>query len=234
MRRILLALLVGVFLASPVAADDFVGRYAADGTTPQGKAYQGAVQIEQLGNLHVVLWKLADGEAYKGVAIRQGDVLGAAYGGPDTKFGIVVYKIKGGTLEGVWADSRDLKSELGRETLEGSADLSGKYKISLGQNRDGMTNYDGEVTISRNGDAYLFFWPTKPPALGIGVRVDDVLVVAYSSNPQKLPGVVAYKTTGADSFDGIWALAAIKKSSTGTFQISAPPKAGSENLKRKP
>lgn len=216
------------------AADEMVGRYTADGTTPQGKSYAGDVQIEQLGALHVVLWKLQGSEAYKGVGIRQGDVLGAAYGGPDTKFGLVVYKINGGTLEGRWVDSRDLKSELGLETLQGSADLSGTYKITLGQNRDGMTNYSGEVTITRNGDAYLFYWPAKPPVIGVGVRVKDTLVVAYSANPKKLPGVVAYQFDGKDALTGIWATAGIKQTATGTWQIAAPSKTGSELLKRQP
>jgi hypothetical protein len=234
MRRVLLSLVLFVAAIGAGHADDLVGSYAADGVTPQGQAYKAGVRIEQVGKLHVVLWKLEGGAAYKGVGIRQGNVLGVAYGAADTKFGFAVYKINGGKLEGVWADSSDLKSELGRETLEGSPDLNGTYKITLGQNRDGLTNYTGTIDIKRNGNTFLFYWPTKVPALGVGVQVDDMLVVAYGSNPAKLPGVVAYKTSGGDVLEGIWAVLDMQKSSSGSVNIAPPRKAGSENLKRQP
>jgi hypothetical protein len=234
MRKLWLSLALLLAVLGPAAADDFAGRYAAAGATPNGKAYKGDVQIEQVGALHVVLWKLQDGEAYKGIGIRQGDVLGAAYGVGDTKFGVVVYKIDGGRLTGVWADSRDLKSELGKETLEGSPDLTGSFKIVLGQNRDGLTNYTGTIDIKRNGNAFLFYWPTKPPALGVGVRIDDMLVVAYGSNPTKLPGVVAYKAGAADELDGIWATLPIQKNGSGGFNVSPPRQTGTETLRRQP
>jgi hypothetical protein len=234
MRRFILSLILFVAAFGAARADDLVGRYAADGVTPQGDAYKGGVQIEQVGKLHVVLWKLEGSAAYKGVGIRQGNVLGVAYGVADTKFGFAVYKINGGKLEGVWADSSDLKSELGLETLEGSPDLNGTYKITLGQNRDGMTNYGGTIDIKRNGNTFLFYWPTKVPALGVGVQIDDMLVVAYGHNPAKLPGVVAYKSAGADTLEGIWAFLDMQKSSTGSVNIAPPRKAGSETLKRQP
>jgi len=231
MRKFWLSLVLFLAAAGAAMADDMVGRYAATGVTPEDQNYQGEVQIEQVGNLHVVLWKLEGGAAYKGVGIRQGNVLGVAYGAADTKFGIVVYKVDGGKLEGVWADTRDLKSELGKETLEGSPDLNGTYKITLGQNRDGMTNYSGTIDLKRNGNTFLVYWPIKPPALGVGVLVDDMLVVAYGSNPTKLPGVVAYKSSGSD-MEGLWAFLDLKKSSTGSVNIAPPKKPGTETLKR--
>jgi hypothetical protein len=234
MRRLCLSLLLFMAACGTAAADDLVGRYAAIGVDLKDRSYKGDVQIEQVGALHAVLWRLGGGEAYKGIGIRQGDILGVGYGAADTKFGIAVYKVKGGTLEGVWADSRDLKSELGRETLQGSPDLSGTYKIVLGQNRDGMTNYSGTIDIKRNGNTFLFYWPTKPPALGVGVLIDDTLVVAYSGNPAKLPGVVAYKPSGPDTLDGIWTTVSVEKTGSGSFNISPPKKAGTETLKRQP
>jgi hypothetical protein len=230
----LIGLSIGcALLLGPASADELVGKYQATGVTPKGKPYSGQVQIEQLGALHVVLWKLADGEAYKGIGIRQGDVLGVAYGPSNTKFGIVVYKIAGGTLTGAWADSRDLKSELGKETLQGDPNLTGVYNIALGQNRDGMTNYGGQVQITRNGESYLLIW-AKPAAIGVGVRLNDMLVVAYTGTPQKMPGVVAYQASGADVLSGIWSIAGIKPGSAGGYDIAVPDKAGHEALKRLP
>jgi len=233
MRRLLFSLLL-LLAASGAAADDMVGRYAATGVTPLGAGYTGEVQIEQVGSLHIVLWKLEGSAAYKGIGIRRGDKLGVGYGAADTDFGIAVYKVNGGTLEGVWAGSTDLKSELGKETLEGSPKLTGTYKITLGQNRDGLTNYTGTIEIKRNGNAFLFYWPTKTPSLGVGVLVDDMLVVAYSSNPAKLPGVVGYKVSGAGAMDGIWAALDLHKSNSGGISVAPPQKAGSETLKRQP
>jgi hypothetical protein len=181
-----------------------------------------------------VLWKLADGEAYKGVGIRQGDVLGAAYGPAGTKFGIVVYRVNGGTLTGLWADSRDLKSELGKETLQGDPGLNGAYTITLGQNRDGMTNYNGQVQIKRSGESYILVWPTRPPAVGVGVRLNDALVVAYTTNPQKMPGVVAYQALDGDALGGIWSIIGTKQTGNGQFNLAAPSKVGREDLKRVP
>jgi hypothetical protein len=230
--RWVFALLVGSLLLGPAAADDLAGRYQATGTTPQGKSYDGAVQIQPYGGLHIVLWKLTDGEAYKGVGIRLGDVLGVAYGPGD--FGIVVYQVNGGTLTGAWATSSDLKSELGKETLQGDPSLNGLYKITLGQNRDGLTNYGGQVEIKRNGDSYVVVWPGKPPAIGIGVRMKDVLVVAYSSNIKALPGVVAYQALGGDGLSGIWSVASAKQSDDSNWNIIAPKQVGREDLKRIP
>lgn len=232
MRRLILSLILCLAAWSPAAADDLVGRYAATGVDPQGRGYKGEVQIEQLGKLHIVLWRLESGEAYKGIGIRQGDKLGVGYGGADTKFGIAVYKVTGGTLEGLWADSGDLKSELGKETLQGSPGLEGTYKIVLGQNRDGITNYSGSINIKRKGDTFLFHWPGQRPTLGVGVLVEDMLVVAYGSNPAKLPGVVGYKASGADALEGIWAFLDLQKTSGGSINVAPPRKSGSESLKR--
>ncbi|GAB2177559.1 hypothetical protein [Dongia sp. agr-C8] len=235
MRRLFLALVFLVAALGPATADDLVGKYAAAGVDPQGRNYKAAVQIEQLGKVHIVLWKLAGGAAYKGIGIRLGDKIGVGYGGADTKFGVAVYKVNGGRLEGLWVDSGDLKSELGKETLEGSPDLSGTYQVTLGQNRDGLTNYTGTIEIKRTGNTFVFYWPiAKPPSIGVGVLLDDMLVVAYSSNPEKLPGVVAYKATDADTLDGIWAGLGVKKTGDGSYNIAAPKKAGTETLKRQP
>jgi hypothetical protein len=228
-------LVVGGLLPGSAAADDLAGKYQAAGTSPDGKSYSGDVQIAQLGALHVVLWKLADGEAYQGIGIRQGDILGAAYAPANTKqFGIVVYQVSGGTLTGLWATSNDLKSELGREILQGSPDLNGVYKITLGQNRDGMTNYSGQLEIKRSGDSYVVVWPTKPPSIGIGVRLKDTLVVAYTSDPRKMPGVVAYQALGADQLAGIWSTATMKQTGQGSWNMAPAKQVGREILKRAP
>ncbi len=225
MRQLWLSfiLLLGAF-AAPAAAQDVAGLYDIQGKFPNGKDYGGAVKIVPFGSAHAILWKLADGQGYEGLAIRQGNVLGAGYAAGKLPFGWVVYRVAGGVLDGEWVTSGDPKAELGRETLEGPATLGGKYKITLGQNRDGTTNYTGEVIIKPDGDTFLVAWMVPNLAyVGRGVRIGDVLVVAYGrgQDPRKLPGVVAYKIDDANAMDGIWATA-------------GSPQTGTEALKRKP
>ena len=220
----LLLLLLAAF-AVPAAAQDLAGLYDAQGKYPGGKDYTGAVKIVPLGQAHAILWKLDSGEGYEGLAIRQNNVFGAAYTMGKIPFGLVVYRIAGNVLDGEWVTSGDPKAELGRETLEGTQQsLGGTYKITLGQNRDGTTNYTGEVIIKPDGPTFLVAWMVPKLAyVGRGVRIGDVLVVAYgrSTDPKKLPGVVAYQIEDADAMVGVWATAGA--SATGT-----------ESLKRRP
>jgi hypothetical protein len=225
MRRVfaLVFVLLGV-LAAPAEAQDVAGIYDVQGKFPNGKAYGGAVQIAPFGSAHAILWKLENGDAYEGLAIRQGNVLGAGYAAGKLPFGLVVYRVAGGVLDGEWVTSGDPKAELGRETLEGPAILGGNYKITLGQNRDGTTNYTGEVIIKPDDGTYLLAWMVPNLAyVGRGVRVGDVLVVAYgrSQDPKKLPGVVAYQIDDDATLDGVWA-------------TPGSAKTGTETLKRRP
>jgi hypothetical protein len=222
MRRLCLFLfLLSVAFAAPAAAQDVSGLYDVQGRYPGGKDYGGAVQIAPFGSAHAILWKLATGEGYEGLAIRQGDVLGAGYTTGKLPFGLVVYRVAGGVLDGKWVTSGDPKAELGRETLEGPATLGGNYKITLGQNRDGTTNYTGEVIIKPDGGTYLLAWMVpKLTYVGRGVRIGDVLVVAYGRgrDPKKLPGVVAYKIDDADTMSGVWATPGSKATGTETLK----------------
>jgi hypothetical protein len=226
MRRLLLPLLfllLGAF-AAPAPAQDIAGTYDAQGENPGGgAAYSGAVKIVPYGAAHAILWKLNGGQGNEGIALRSANVVGAAYRTSKIDFGLVVYRVAGGVLDGEWVTPGNQKAELGRETLEGPENLSGTYKITLGQNRDGTTNYTGEVIIKPEGDTYLFAWMVPKLAyIGRGVRIGDVLVVAYgrSQDPKKLPGVVAYKMDDANNMTGIWATAGSSKT-------------GSETLKRR-
>jgi hypothetical protein len=224
MRRLIVALLLCVAACGTARAQDIAGTYDAQGKNPGGTgAYKAVVQIVPYGSAHAILWELGGGKGNEGLALRQANVVGAAYRNSQIPFGLVIYRIAGGLLDGEWVTPGDQKAELGRETLEGPDNLSGRYKITLGQNRDGTTNYTGEVIIKPEGDTYLFAWMVPKLAyVGRGVRIGDVLVVAYgrSQDPKKLPGVVAYKIEDAGTMSGIWALA-------------GSPKTGTETLKRR-
>jgi hypothetical protein len=173
MARWLVGFLVSLHLAAmavgtaPAMAEELGGEYSAQGADADGRAYAGDVRIQALGSAtQAVLWRLESGEAYKGLGLIADGVLGAAYGPADAQFGIVVYRVSGGTLDGLWTLPRFAKEPAGREVLEGSPDLDGDYRITLGENPDGTTNYTGKVRIKRQGDVYLFAWfvPVQIPA----------------------------------------------------------------------
>lgn len=205
------ALLLLIFLTGTtwaVAGAELDGRYIVNGATANEKSYGGELQIKAVAETYAVGWKLSSGETYVGLGLRQGDILGAAYGPQGSPLGVVVYTISDGVLDGVWADSANLNAPLGRETLEGSPDLQGEYRIALGQNRDGQGRYGGKVQIIQKKEAYYLVWftdpnaPQKPTSAGIGVRNGNTLTVTFGKKLQG--GVVAYHIEG-DQMNGIWA-----------------------------
>lgn len=221
MRRVLPLLFLLLVWAAPAAAQDIAGLYDARGTYPSGKGYAGEVKIVPLGSAHAMLWRLNNNQGYEGLAIKQGNVLGAAYTLGKIPFGLVVYRVAGGVLDGEWITSGNPKAELGRETLEGPGTLGGTYTITLGQNRDGTTNYTGQVIIKPDGPTYLLAWMVPKLAyVGRGVRIGDVLVVAYgqSNDPRKLPGVVGYQIENSNTMVGVWATAGSAVTGTETLQ----------------
>ena len=230
--RAALLLVIGLLVSVQAIAEGMSGQYDALGTTPEGKGYKGVVEIVDSGRLQSLFWKLQGGATYEGIGIQADGILGSAYGPPGSKFGLFVYRISGGTLDGVWGQSTDLKSELGRETLQGSAGLNGPYSITLGQNRDGITNYGGEVVLQPNGDNFVMIRTiNKKTTIGVGVRINDVLVVATGVGGP-LPGVVAYEAQGSNSLSGIWSYVALKQAGDHAFTIVGSKKLGTERLIR--
>ena len=85
-------------------------------TTPgAGKGYAGTVNLTPHGDTYAVAWRLASGESYTGVGIRQGDVLVVGWGISQDSVGVVSYRAEGATLVGVWAIPGG--ESLGAETL---------------------------------------------------------------------------------------------------------------------
>ena len=177
------------------------GLYKASGRTPAGKAYDGEVEIAPLGKVLAVLWRLGTGDAYKGIGLESGSVFGVAYS-IDKPFGLVIYRIRGGELDGRWSLAAENGAALGHEVLQGLAGLDGIYKIADGENPNG-TSYTGAVEIKPNGKTYALRWfMPEPTEIGTGILMDQVLVVAYGRDPGF--GVVAYRRDG-NLLRGLWA-----------------------------
>jgi serine/threonine-protein kinase len=155
-------------------------------------SYRGTIAIaERATDLYTMDWNIPGSPAYRGFALRHKNVLGVAWG-PGNDYGLVVYTVRGGRLEGRWA--LGIGNALGSEVLEGPSGLNGAYRIVSGKNPNG-TAYGGKVEITPAGDFYRVSWNTPGTAYrGLGLLENDVFVVAW--NPQRGTGVVAYRIEG--------------------------------------
>jgi hypothetical protein len=74
--------------------------------------------------------------------------------------------------------------------------LSGTYAIVSSANPGGGGSYTGNVQISLVGDVYQLAWtiPGTPPYRGVGIEMNGVLAVGWSSGGS--PGVVVYRVSG--------------------------------------
>jgi hypothetical protein len=82
-------------------------------------------------------------------------------------------------------------------------DLVGTYRcdgVSPGGN-----SYRSVVEIEKDGDTYLLRWLSREgPAVGIGIRRDDLLAVSYFTG--KDMGVVVYRIEKGPRLTGQWSL----------------------------
>lgn len=164
-------------LASHASAQILDGEYLCKGSDANGgNPYAGTVTIAKDGPTYTLQWELGKGGDYVGSGLVSEKVLAGAYGG-GKPYGLMVYKVNGGTLTGQWLVGG--KKTLGEETIQGSADLGGVYKITSAKNPDGKA-YTGTVTIARNGGAYAVNWTLANESYsGVGILHGDLLVVGW-------------------------------------------------------
>jgi hypothetical protein len=113
--RTSLALIVALLLLPALAAAGIEGVYDCSGAGPDGGQYKGTVSIVKNGAAYNVTWNLG-AEVYIGVGLLEGDHLAVGYSEARRgSSGVVVYKVKGETLDGLWAMQGAEKT--GTETL---------------------------------------------------------------------------------------------------------------------
>jgi hypothetical protein len=101
---IVVACLVSATLANTLASAEtltLAPKYDAAGTNPDGSAYTGAVTVQILSDTTFAIQWLIAGTVYKGYGMRRNDALAATYtinGEP----GLVLYKVDGNGLDGIW------------------------------------------------------------------------------------------------------------------------------------
>ena len=202
------ALTLSAFVASadePGGAID--GAYALAGATAKGDAYQGSVEILPNGRTSRLQWTRPAPLEQRGFALRLDNVLGVVADDPSEDYGIVLYRVNGGHLEGIWrSDNGRVAHTLGDENLDGAATLEGRFEISLGRNPDG-SSYGGWAEIKRAGAIYLVDWYTPAPRyIGTGILMGNVFVVGYGAAHRS--GVAAYCLQNPALMEGITGAAA--------------------------
>jgi hypothetical protein len=176
--------------ATPTPAEEISGSYVLKGNVGAGAYYDGALTIRPGGAAFDLDWQFADAEPATGYALRLDDVIGGVFAEDGDGVGIVLYRVRGGELDGVWNGFGNFSGSIGRETLSGGSGLQGTYQVTLGLNPDN-SRYTGVVTIRRSGQVYLVDWAVpRIVYTGTGVLVGDVFVVAYAAKHR--PKVWAY------------------------------------------
>lgn len=207
-----------VSAATPAAAQELGGKYTLAGEMAAGTAYQGTITLAPRQKAFDVIWDRASGLPQHGFALQLGNVLGVAAEDTDPDYGVVLYKVDKGHLDGIWQGNPSPRvTALGRETLDGPEGLDGRYAITLGVNPDG-SNYSGFVAIHKGGQIYSVVWYTGPTSnaggesfAGTGVLVGGVFVVGYNAHEQSYAdhqqaGVAAYCLQSGKVVEGITAL----------------------------
>ncbi len=199
--RPLLAALATATLAN-AAGSGLAGNYRIHGQNPDGRPYEGALHIEQKGDVYDVTWDSAS--TTHGVGVLAGNQLVVGYG--DAACGVIAYRREGaGTLDGVWAMSSSgaAGSEIATPSANGGTSLAGDYVV-VGRNID-KSPYKGALFVSQDEETHklLLGWRTGQDARGFGFAHEGVIAATFG--PASC-GLVAY-TLGADgTLDGRWSM----------------------------
>ena len=184
----------GAAVTPPMGATGkHTGTYAISAArNPGGGEYSGDVSITQNGQVYLLNWTVGSSAAKQvGVAIEDGTTL--AVGLSDSEpYGVVVYHVNGGQLDGTWGLPASAK--LGAESLSGPPGLNGNYEIIKGQNPDGSI-YKGNVDITPRGKLYDVKWNIPGNSYsGVGLLSGNVFAVGWGT--AKNAGVVLYVESG--------------------------------------
>ena len=236
-RRLFLTLffLVAAFLpAAPAswAEDGLSGLYTMDGRSDGREPYTGELAIKSQGHAFDANWRRGGGAAETGFGLVLNHVLGVAYWpnneALDHGLGVVIYRIDGGTLDGIWLPQGAHDRAPGREVLSGGPDLSGRYQITLGRNPWGG-RYTGYADLERTGDHVTVSWHLPSEVfVGSGIKIGDVLAVAYGYT--HAPAIAAYCSNGRQ-LEGSWWTGPIGLSGEETLK---PVAGGGAELSRLP
>ncbi len=190
--------------ATPTPGSDLSGNYtiSAASNPGGGGGYKGSVDISSAADAYVLKWTLTGQPGYSGVGIDQDGILGVGWG-TGTKYGVVVYKVNGGTLNGRWALS-NATAGVGTETAVGPEGLNGAYKVE-GKSPKTGSDYKGTLTITPAGSVHKVGWAltSGEKYSGVGILEGSTFVVGWGIGGSA--GVVLYSRAGT-GLSGKWAM----------------------------
>jgi hypothetical protein len=93
-----------IVVAFPVAADTLTlaSTYEAVGTNPDGSKYTGTARVKVISDTTFTIEWSIEGATCKGFGMRMNDTLAATYM-IDGEPGLILYKVDGRGLHGLWA-----------------------------------------------------------------------------------------------------------------------------------
>ena len=208
--------MVGVPAAPP---DPLTGRYVvAESSVESGDPAGQTVEIAPRNRGYSVVWRTGGtvgangrargGSTRRGLAFRDGDLIGVslATGGP--AHGVGIYKAEDGgrRWRGRWVTSIDGASAPGEIVFEtgGSGTLLGRHPLH--GRRDGGGSFEGSVTVTARDGAgaenYALSFTVGGVTVyrGLGIRRGDRLVVGWSFG--SAPSLAVYEVGADGKLDG--------------------------------
>jgi hypothetical protein len=181
-----------------------------DAKTLANEAYSGTVQFSKRGQAFALQWGGAAGNA-QGIGLQKNNKVFAGWSN-EVPCGVVVYDIRGKTMDGQWAL---MSSDWGMGTeivnnitdnLVGTFDISGTNP-SIGQSpkkaADVPVQYKGKLTIEKNGETYICTWNTGNTSYsGVGMRDGNYFAVVWGLK-EGAYGIICYTFNGNQA-NGNW------------------------------
>ncbi|MGA9382148.1 MAG: hypothetical protein WBV73_25590 [Phormidium sp.] len=139
--------------------------------------YSGTVQIHQMGQLYSMSWLTTLGD-YPGIAFFED---GNLYAGCsfNEAYGIGLYQINSdGTLDGKWAAANNTGIVETEKAVGGTPNqVAGTYNVQGTLGKTG--SYEGVLQVTPFGEFYQISWVVGTEYKGVGLRVNDRLIVAW-------------------------------------------------------
>lgn len=151
----------------------------AGAKTLNGTPYSGTVQIQPMGKIYTMSWLTTLGD-YSGMAFLEDNYLFAGCGF-DESYGVTLYKINpDGTLDGKWTVPLNKGAVDWEKAINDTpGELEGSYQINGFSAKIG--SYEGTLNIRQLGDTYEVSWSVGVEYKGIGLRVNDWLIVCWGA-----------------------------------------------------
>ena len=146
-------------------------------TTIDETPYSGTVQIHQTGQVYIMSWLTTLG-VYPGIAFYENGNLYAACSSHEA-YGISLYHINSdGTLDGKWTANNTTGFVDTEKAVGGTPNqVAGTYNVQGTLWKHGT--YEGTLKITPLGDIYQISWVVGVEYKGVGLRVNDRLIVAW-------------------------------------------------------